>query len=247
MRKKIVAGNWKMNKSRDEACDFFNQIRQSALPDNVQLMVFPPFLYLTEAVDIVNKKVIIGAQNCHFETKGAFTGEISSSMIASVGANAVMVGHSERRQYFNETDAILAKKASAVVREGLTLIFCCGEMLHERENQQHFKVVEEQLKNGLFHLSSEQFTKVIIAYEPVWAIGTGKTASASDAQDMHCFIRSLLSQIHPSVAHQTSILYGGSCTPANAKELFKQPDIDGGLIGGASLNVSDFLAIANSF
>ncbi len=248
MRKKIVAGNWKMNKDKGESTDFFNQMAQKTLPNNVQLAIFPPALFISNAVEILKNKLQIGAQNSHYLNSGAFTGEISPKMLSSIGASAVIIGHSERRQHFFETNDMLSKKAAAVLEAGLTLFFCCGESLLERESNKHFNVVEMQLKESLFQLSPAQFKNVVIAYEPVWAIGTGKTATTSEAQEMHAFIRNLLATSYNStVAENTSILYGGSCNAANSKELFSQPDIDGGLIGGASLNVNDFLAIANSF
>jgi triosephosphate isomerase len=248
MRKKIVAGNWKMNKNYEESTDFFTQISQIQIPNNVQLIIFPPALYIANAINVLKNKIQIGAQNCHYLSKGAFTGEISPQMLSSIGAKAVIIGHSERRQFFNETNEILTQKVSAVLDASLTLVFCCGESLSERESGKHFNVVESQLKDSLFQLSAAHFTNVVIAYEPVWAIGTGKTAATSDAQEMHAFIRTLLAKSYnTSIAENTSILYGGSCNALNSKELFSQPDIDGGLIGGASLNLNEFLAIANSF
>ena len=197
---------------------------------------------------MANGRIRLAAQNCHQAEKGAYTGEISVKMIESVGADFVIIGHSERRQYFNETNELLAQKVAIVIKQGLTPIFCIGETQQERESNRHFDVIREQLREGLFHLVKAEFQQVIIAYEPVWAIGTGLTASPAQAQEMHAFIRSEIAGIYnQEVADATSILYGGSCNPKNAPELFAQPDIDGGLIGGASLKARDFTDIAKVF
>jgi triosephosphate isomerase (TIM) len=249
-RQRIVAGNWKMNQNFDEGRDLTISIIQKLGPSETITVLCPPFVHLNYvsmlAKGIANLKV--GAQNCHTENSGAYTGEISATMLKSVGADYVILGHSERRQYFGETDEFLAKKVDAVLSNDLLPIFCCGELLESREAGKQEAVVSRQLEGGLFHLSEEQFSKVVIAYEPVWAIGTGKTASPAQAQEMHKFIRDLISKkYNAGLANLTTILYGGSCKPDNAKELFSQPDVDGGLIGGASLKAADFVAIVNSF
>ena len=214
--------------------------------DNHKIILAPPFTHLAAVVDVVENNPIISvaAQNCHQEKSGAYTGEISAAILAEMGLSSVIIGHSERREYFAETDQLLAQKVRAALGNGLTPIFCCGETLDEREAGTHFETVEHQLKDGLFHLSTSEIKNVVIAYEPVWAIGTGKTATPEIAQEMHAFIRKLVvNKYSQEVADNLSLLYGGSCKPSNAKELFSMPDIDGGLIGGASLKSEDFLAI----
>lgn len=206
----------------------------------------PPFIHLFHLAEMLKEvdHLHVGAQNCHHEENGAYTGEIAAGMIRSIGASYVIIGHSERRKYFGETGKVLAQKVDIAMRHELRPIFCCGESLQQRENEAQQKVVEAQIREGLFHLDEAHFANVIIAYEPVWAIGTGKTATPAQAQEMHAFIRKLIKQhYHKVVADETSILYGGSIKPANAVELFEQNDIDGGLIGGASLNAEDFTAI----
>lgn len=250
MRKKIVAGNWKMNLQLNEAKQLLQDIK--ALENNisdVSLIINPPALYISLFKELVeNSAIALGAQNCSEHEAGAYTGEIAAQMIKSCGANYVIVGHSERRSYYHETNAIIAEKINRALAVDLSPIFCCGELLSEREENNHFKVVEQQLKEGLFHLNENEFKKVVIAYEPVWAIGTGVTATAEQAQEMHAFIRKVLKDSYSEeTAQNCSILYGGSCNATNAKELFANPDIDGGLIGGASLKAADFLAIAQSF
>jgi triosephosphate isomerase len=254
MRKKIVAGNWKMNKNYNEACNLISSIvdglRNSVISPEQLVILAPPFPFLEPAVARTEEieYISVSAQNCHSEEKGAFTGEVSASMIRSVGATHVIIGHSERRNIFNESDEFLAKKVLAAQNAGLIPIFCCGEMLPEREKGIHFQVVEEQLNKGLFHLTQQEIKKIIIAYEPVWAIGTGVTATSAQAQEMHKFIRSLLIKKYKNeTAENISILYGGSCNAKNAKELFANADVDGGLIGGASLTAQDFVTIVNSF
>ena len=254
MRKKIVAGNWKMNKNYNEACALIaginDGLRKSTILKDQHVILAPPFPFLELAVARTEETeyISIAAQNCHSDEKGAFTGEVSAEMIKSIGVTHVIIGHSERRNIFKESDEFLAKKVIAAQTAGLVPIFCCGEMLPERENGNHFQIVEEQLNKGLFHLSSEKIKNVIVAYEPVWAIGTGVTASPAQAQEMHEFIRGLLRMKYSDiVAEELSILYGGSCNAKNAAELFSNPDVDGGLIGGASLAVQDFIAIVNSF
>lgn len=249
MRKKIVAGNWKMNKTDTEAFRLVKRINTSTIDESVQKILMPPFPFIKEIARFSSlTKIAVGAQNCSEHPSGAYTGEVSAEMIKSVRAKYVLVGHSERRAYFKETNELLVKKVEQVLANELMPIYCCGEQLEEREKEGHFEVIKQQITEGLFHLTEEQITKCIIAYEPIWAIGTGKTASADQAQEMHAFIRGLIKDKYSSkIADSISILYGGSCNPKNAKELFAKPDIDGGLIGGASLIAQDFVAIANSF
>ncbi len=249
-RQQIVAGNWKMNLNFQEGRDLANAIIKEIGPTEVLTILCPPFIHLNHLSMLANgiSNLEIGAQNCHSERAGAYTGEISAGMLKSTEATFVIVGHSERREFFNEDDAQLAKKTNAVLESGLRPIFCCGERLEIREAARHEDLVRSQLELGLFHLDSESFSKIVIAYEPVWAIGTGKTASPEQAQEMHYFIRSLISEKYgKAIAEGTTILYGGSCKPDNAKELFSKPDVDGGLIGGASLKATDFIEIVNSF
>ncbi|OWY20877.1 triose-phosphate isomerase [Sphingobacteriales bacterium UPWRP_1] len=255
MRKKMVAGNWKMNKTLPEAVQLTTEINQllqkkSAHPQHITVLC-PPFLYLQKVQDILtllgNTTIKTGAQNCHQQEQGAFTGEVSAPMLQSLGVEYVIIGHSERREYFNETNAQLKEKTDAALRHHLLPIFCCGEKLAQREENCHFETVRSQIAESLFHLTPEDFSRVIIAYEPVWAIGTGKTATTEQAQEMHAFIRAqIATKYGAAVANETTILYGGSCNAANAKALFEQPDVDGGLIGGASLKAPDFAAIVNS-
>lgn len=249
-RKHIVAGNWKMNKNYAEGRDLVKSIVENLQAPNVMVILCPPFIHLYNAHAKTNDmaNLFIGAQNCHQEASGAYTGEVSAEMIQSTGANFVILGHSERRAYFNESDELIGQKVKAALANGLQPIFCCGEPLDVREANKHEALVEKQVKKALFNLNKEDFKKVIIAYEPVWAIGTGKTASPEQAQEMHHHIRQLVAKKYGNdIAEGLSILYGGSVKPANAKEIFAQPDVDGGLIGGASLKAADFLAIVNSF
>lgn len=249
-RQKIVAGNWKMNLNFQEGRDLANEIIRNIGPSDILTILCPPFIHLNHLSVLTNgiSNLEVGAQNCHSEKAGAFTGEISAGMIKSTGAGFVIVGHSERREYFQENDALLANKVIAVLENGLRPIFCCGEKLEIREAGTQEALVQEQIEKGLFHLDSEAIKKLVIAYEPVWAIGTGKTASSQQAQEMHHFIRSLVSNKYgPEIAEAISILYGGSCKPDNAAEIFSQPDVDGGLIGGASLKAADFIAIVQAF
>ncbi len=251
MRKKIAAGNWKMNLSYNEGMELAEAITNQAkdIADNQLVILGTPYIHLKEAVDKseANPKVKIAAQNCHQAEKGAFTGEISIPMLQSIGIEYVILGHSERREYFHETNEILAEKAKAVLAAGMTPIFCCGESLEVREEGWHAKYVRNQLERGLFHLSQEDFNKVIIAYEPIWAIGTGVTASPQQAQDMHKEIRlAIENRYDANTAENTSVLYGGSVKPSNADELFSQADVDGGLVGGASLKPELFLPIISS-
>ena len=251
MRKQIVAGNWKMNTNHPEALDLVTEILNESknTPDQVALYVAPPFVHLSDAYKVLkDSRVKLGAQNCSWEKSGAYTGEVSASMLKSVGCSFVILGHSERRKYFNEDGAVLTKKVGQALDNQLQPVFCCGEQLEDREAGKQQEVVEKQLEEVVFTLSKEQFQEIIIAYEPVWAIGTGRTASPEQAQEMHAFIRKLVANKYgDDIANGLSILYGGSCKPANAKELFAQEDVDGGLIGGASLKAEDFIAIAQSF
>lgn len=249
MRKKIVAGNWKMNKSLQEGITLAAEVEKlvNELPGGVEVIVAPPFLHLTEVKKVV-KKVQVSAQNCASEPSGAYTGEVSASMLKSAGIPYVIVGHSERRTYYGETDAILAGKVKQAILNGLAPIFCCGELLSEREKGNYFDVVKRQVELALFDLSEKEFSNVVIAYEPVWAIGTGLNATALQAQEMHHFIRETIKgRFGATAADQLAILYGGSCKPSNAGELFANPDVDGGLIGGASLQANDFIGIVKAF
>ncbi|CAL2092588.1 triose-phosphate isomerase [Tenacibaculum sp. 190524A05c] len=251
MRKKIVAGNWKMNNNLSETNELIvglkNEMNSITL-ENTRVVIAPSFVNLQQAVvETKGSSIEVSAQNLHQAKNGAYTGEISADMLASIGVDIVILGHSERRAYFNETDESLAEKVTTAIENGFDVIFCFGEQLEEREAENHFNVVESQLKNALFELSADAFDKIILAYEPVWAIGTGKTASADQAQEMHAFIRSLLAKAYNTeLADSVSILYGGSVKPANAKEIFSKPDVDGGLIGGASLKAKDFSEIVKS-
>jgi len=251
MRKKIVAGNWKMNMDYAEGISLFSEIvnivRDEKKGDQIAI-ICAPFIHLNSLSKLGGETVKIGAQNCHQNESGAFTGEISAKMIKSVGCEYVIIGHSERRQYFAESDSLLAEKTKIALANGLTPIFCIGETLDERNNGNFFEILKNQLVNGLFVLSAEDFAKTVIAYEPVWAIGTGLTATAAQAQEVHAFIRAeVAAQYNDQAAEDTSILYGGSCNPKNAAELFAQTDIDGGLIGGASLKSRDFADIVKTF
>jgi triosephosphate isomerase (TIM) len=250
MRKKTVAGNWKMNLNKNEAIRLFGEIevRSEDVQDEVNLMVFSPALYLDNLLNARSGKsrIKIGAQNFHPADSGAFTGEISIAQLKSLEVDAVLIGHSERREYFNETNEFIKEKVNAAIKHDIIPVFCCGEPLTVRESDQQEEYVQQQLEESLFHLSLNDFEKVIIAYEPIWAIGTGKTASKEQAEEMHSYIRSLIQlKYRQNAANSTTILYGGSCNPTNAKELFDMPNVDGGLIGGASLKADDFLAIAN--
>ena len=251
MRPQIVAGNWKMNNDLHEGRELTTAIKelQGEIPTDVTVILAPPFIHLTDlSREIMDTPLKLSAQNCASEEKGAYTGEVSASMVRSTGARYVIIGHSERRSYYHETDEVLAKKIQLALKNDLFPIFCCGESLSQREDDQYFSVVEQQLEKTVFQLSAEDFSRVIIAYEPVWAIGTGKTATPQQAQEMHGFIRKKISEnFTQEAAENTAILYGGSCKPANAQELFSQPDIDGGLIGGASLKSRDFVDICKSF
>lgn len=253
MRKKIVAGNWKMNLDRDESVSLIQEINnklQHCSNINGDVMVAPPFINIAAVFDSSNTIQVI-SQNMHQEEKGAFTGEVSAKMLLNIGISTTIIGHSERRAYFNETDEILKQKVNTALVNGMQTIFCFGEKLEDRNSDNHFNIVENQIKNALFHLNENDWlgdnfgsNNIILAYEPVWAIGTGMTATPEQAQEMHAFIRNLIeNKYNSSVSENISILYGGSVKPANAKEIFGKPDVDGGLIGGAALKAEDFVEI----
>ena len=251
MRKKIVAGNWKMNTSVQEGIELAKAVAAKAgeIPAGVELIVAPPFTHLVSVAEALKgSKVALSAQNCADKEKGAYTGEVSADMLVSAGCSWTILGHSERRQYYGETDEKLVVKTRLALDAGLGVILCVGENLEQREEGKHFEVVTSQIENVLFNFTAEEMSKIVVAYEPVWAIGTGKTASAEQAEEIHACIRKVLAgKFGEEVAQDTTILYGGSCKPSNAKELFAQEDIDGGLIGGAALKADDFLAIACSY
>ncbi len=249
MRKKIVAGNWKMHKNATQTEELVNELKtQVSSKDNKEVIVAPTFVNLALATSLLNSTAIkVSAQNMHQAESGAYTGEISADMLKSVGVNTVILGHSERRAIFHESDALIASKVDTALQHDMTIIFCFGEELKDRQSKNHFNIVENQLKDGLFHLQAKDWEKIVLAYEPVWAIGTGETASPEQAQEMHEFIRETVRKAFGSdIAEDVSILYGGSVKPENAKEIFSKPDVDGGLIGGAALNAKDFLAIVNA-
>ena len=249
MRKQIVAGNWKMNKTESETTQLIEELKKQDLKSGVEVFIAPTFVNLSAAVKMTkDSSIYVSAQNMHQSASGAFTGEISSSMLLDIGVQHVILGHSERRAYFGETDELLKEKVQAALKAGLHIIFCFGEELYDRKLETQFDVVKKQLSTVLFDLDATQWQKIILAYEPVWAIGTGETASPEQAQEMHAFIRSLiLENYDSSCANAVSILYGGSVKPANATKIFAQTDVDGGLIGGASLQAEDFAAIVNGF
>ncbi|HXH20344.1 MAG TPA: triose-phosphate isomerase [Chitinophagales bacterium] len=251
MRKRFVAGNWKMNKFLTEgiqlAADILVNLQKN--PPATPVILCPPFIHLSELAKMLKECSFIklGAQNCHYKDSGAFTGEVSAPMLSSIGVDYVITGHSERRQYFFETDEIVLLKVKAVLAHGLKPIFCCGEPLEVRQQNKHFDFVSRQVNESLLKLTAEEMKSVVIAYEPIWAIGTGVNATPAQAQEMHAFIRELLSKSFGSAtAVGTTILYGGSLKPDNAKSLFSQPDVDGGLVGGASLVAGDFVRIVRS-
>jgi triosephosphate isomerase len=248
MRKKIVAGNWKMNKNREETSQLISELKTAIPKSEAEVIISPTFVNLGASTELLRGSFIqVAAQNMHFAENGAYTGEISADMLLSIGVNTVILGHSERRAYFGEDDVLLAKKVDAALKAGMRIIFCFGEELQQRKSGDHFKVVEGQLKNALFHLSGDSWKDIILAYEPVWAIGTGETATPEQAQEMHAFIRkTLVDAYDKSTAERVTILYGGSVKPGNAKEIFSKEDVDGGLIGGASLVASDFAAIVSA-
>ncbi|GAB1450329.1 triose-phosphate isomerase [Draconibacterium sp.] len=252
MRQKIVAGNWKCNTTLQEGVELAKAVDAIVAKEgakDVVVILGTPFTHIVKVVETVNaKRIGVAAQNCAAEAKGAFTGEVSAQMVKSTGANYVILGHSERREYYGETSEILNKKVALALANELTPIFCCGEALNIREAGTHNEYVTKQLAETVFNLSAEDFKKIVIAYEPIWAIGTGVTASSEQAQDMHANIRgAITAKFGAEVAEGTSILYGGSCNAKNAKELFANKDVDGGLIGGASLKAEDFIHIINAF
>ncbi len=247
MRTKIVAGNWKMNKNLEETEALLSEL-SAKLPDTeAEIIVAPTFVNLAAAVNNLRSSVVeVAAQNMHFESNGAFTGEISADMLLNIGVEIVILGHSERRSLFGEGDSLLKKKVKTALENNMRVIFCFGEELEERKNGNHFAVVESQLKNVVLQLDPAHWKQIVLAYEPVWAIGTGETASPEQAQEMHAFIRKTIGEAYtPELADGVTILYGGSVKPNNAAEIFSQPDVDGGLIGGASLKCDDFIAIVN--
>ena len=251
MRKNIVAGNWKMNTTLQEGVKLAEEVNAAlgTFKPNCDVIICTPFTHLASVAAVIDQnKLGLGAENCANQVKGAYTGEVSAAMVASTGATYVILGHSERRQYYGENSAILSEKLALALQNGLTPIFCIGEVLEERENGTYNDVVKKQIEDALFNLSAEDFSKIILAYEPVWAIGTGKTATADQAEDMHAHIRNTIAAKYgKEVADNTSILYGGSCKPSNAAELFAKPDVDGGLIGGAALKCEDFMGIVKAF
>jgi len=251
MRKNIVAGNWKMNKTLQEGISLAEELNNILKNKEIscEVILAPPFIHLASIARLVDPKLIkVAAQNCSDKEHGAYTGEVSAEMIKSTGASHVIIGHSERRQYYHETNEIIKNKIAIALKTGLSPIFCFGELLDERESNRHFEVVKTQLHESLFDLSPEDFSKIILSYEPVWAIGTGKNASVEQAEEIHAFVRQEIQKKYgQQIADDTTILYGGSCKPSNAKELFSSADVDGGLIGGASLVATDFMGIIESF
>lgn len=251
MRKKIVAGNWKMNKNLQEGVALAKELNEALAADkpNCDVIICTPFIHLAPVSDIIDHNVIgLGAENCADKASGAYTGEVSAEMVKSTGAEYVILGHSERRGYYGETYDILKEKVQLALANGLKVIFCIGESLEEREANQQNEVVKAELEGSVFNLSAEDFAKIVIAYEPIWAIGTGKTATSEQAEEIHAYIRSVIAEKYGNeVAENTSILYGGSCKASNAPELFAKADIDGGLIGGASLKVADFKGIIDAW
>ena len=252
MRKNIVAGNWKMNTTVAEGVQLAKEVNEAVAAAGelkCDVVIGVPFTHLTAVKDVIDiEKVGLSAENCANKEKGAYTGEVSAAMVASTGANYVILGHSERREYYNETPEILKEKVDLALANGLKIIFCCGESLELRNAGTYEEFIKAELKDSLFHLSAEEFANIVIAYEPIWAIGTGVTATSDPAEEVHAFIRSFLAEKYgETVANDTTILYGGSCKPTNAPELFAKPNIDGGLIGGASLKAADFMGIVTAF
>ena len=252
MRKNIVAGNWKMNTTVAEGVQLAKEVNEAVTAAGelkCDVVIGVPFTHLTAVKDVIDiEKVGLSAENCANKEKGAYTGEVSAAMVASTGANYVILGHSERREYYNETPEILKEKVDLALANGLKIIFCCGESLELRNAGTYEEFIKAELKDSLFHLSAEEFANIVIAYEPIWAIGTGVTATSDQAEEVHAFIRSFLAEKYgETVANDTTILYGGSCKPTNAPELFAKPNIDGGLIGGASLKAADFMGIVTAF
>lgn len=251
MRKNIVAGNWKMNTTLQEGVELAKEVNAAleSVETKCDVIICVPFTHLATINGVIDPaKLGLGAENCADHIKGAYTGEVSAPMVASTGAKYVILGHSERRQYYGETNEILKTKVKLALENGLTPIFCIGEVLEERENGTFYDVVKNQIEGALFELSAEEFGRIILAYEPVWAIGTGKTATADQAEEIHAYIRGVVAEKYgKEVAENASILYGGSCKPSNAAELFAKPDVDGGLIGGAALKAGDFMGIVTAF
>ncbi|MEY4593935.1 MAG: hypothetical protein RIQ47_345 [Bacteroidota bacterium] len=248
-RQKIVAGNWKMNLNYAQAMTLSDAIAAGVNEDiSCEIILAPAFVYLQDVLRRVGHRdcISVAAQNLSEKEQGAFTGEVSGAMLSSIGIDFVIIGHSERREYFSETDKLLAAKLNCALENGISPIFCCGERLPDRESNKQLEIVKVQLEEALFHLTEDQMSEMIIAYEPVWAIGTGKTATAAQAQEMHAFIRNLISKHYTNAADKIRIIYGGSVTAANAKDLFSGADVDGALVGGASLKVADFLSIINA-
>ena len=249
MRKNIVAGNWKMNNDIQQTYNLLEEIISKNPNTHTEIIVAPSFVSLPLAVEkLKGTNIKISAQNAHQNENGAFTGEVSIPMLKSIGVNMVILGHSERRAYFGETNSLLAEKINTALKYDFTVIYCFGEELSDRKADKYFDIVERQIKEALFHLKTEQWKNIVLAYEPVWAIGTGETATPEQAQQIHAFVRQIIaSEYGSTVANEISILYGGSVKPDNAKEIFENPDVDGGLIGGASLKADDFLKIVDSF
>ena len=249
MRDQIVAGNWKMNNDQSQTQTLLNTLKNHKKPENVRVMVAPAFTQLSQCVTLLEEDMIsVTAQNVNAAASGAYTGEVSVDMLKGVGVNTVILGHSERRSLYHENNTSLSDKVNTAIEAGMEIIFCFGEQLEERKSNRHFEVVKEQLSEALFHLSAEVWSQIVLAYEPVWAIGTGETASPAQAQEMHAFIRNLIQDHYTAdLAQKVAILYGGSVKPGNAQEIFSMEDVDGGLIGGASLNANDFMAIVNAF
>ena len=251
MRKKIVAGNWKMNETLQEGIALAKEINEALTADkpNCDVVICTPFIHPASVAPVLNQGVVaLGAENCADKEKGAYTGEVSAAMVKSTGAQYVILGHSERRQYYGETAEILKEKVKMALANGLKIIFCCGETLEEREANKQNEVVKAELDGSVFNLTAEEWKNIVLAYEPIWAIGTGKTATSEQAEEMLAYIRSIVAEKYGNeVAEETTILYGGSCNPGNAAELFAKPNIDGGLIGGASLKCADFKGIIDAW
>ena len=248
-RKKIVAGNWKMNNGLQETKLLINELLRETNHSGCEVMIAPSFVSLKAAIDsLIDKNIEVVSQNVHQNNNGAYTGEVSAKMLSSIGIKTTIIGHSERREYFNETHDLLKHKVDTSLENSMRIIFCFGEQLKDRKTDNHFTIISNQISESLFHLNSSDWDNIILAYEPVWAIGTGETASSDQVQEMHSFIRNFISQKYSTeLAQKVSILYGGSVKPNNAKEIFSMEDVDGGLIGGASLNSTDFFSIVNSF
>ena len=249
LRKKIVAGNWKMNNGLQETKLLINELKTEVNHCECDVMIAPSFVCLQTAVDLLtNNDIEVVSQNVHQEKNGAYTGEVSAKMLSSIGVKTTIIGHSERREYFNETHDMLKHKVDTSLENSMKIIFCFGEQLKDRKTNNHSTIISNQISESLFHLNSSDWDNIILAYEPVWAIGTGETASSDQVQEMHSFIRNFIAQKYSTeLAQNVSILYGGSVKPSNAKEIFSMDDVDGGLIGGASLNSKDFFSIVNSF